>query len=73
MQRIGTFVAKISWWDWEVIKPWLWWDGSCFRDGLSFNQHNIWWSLLIWVQGLPLALVPRVYGLQFHKDGIRTP
>ena len=68
----GSFVIKSIWKAWEAIKPWLHWSNDEFRNGLSFNQQNIWWSPLFATQGIPLAKSQGVKALRFFKWGIRT-
>ena len=68
----GSFVIKSIWKAWEAIKPWLRWAGDEFRNGLSLNQQNIWWSPLFAFQGNPLAKTQGVCALRFFKRGIRT-
>ena len=73
MQIQGTFVAKSIWKAWEVVKPCLHWVGEGFKDGLSMNQHNLWWTPLFSIHGVPLAKVHGTSALHFFKYGIITP
>ena len=67
----GSFVIKSIWKAWEAIKPWLRWAGGEFRNGLSLNQQNIWWSPLFAFQGNPLAKTQGACALHFFKHGIK--
>lgn len=72
VQIMGTFVAKRIWKAWEDVKPWLCWAHSSFLDDISLNQQNIWWSSLFSSNGQPLAKLPWIKVLRFHKKGIQT-
>ena len=68
----GSFVIKRIWKAWEAIKPWLHWGRDEFRNGLSLNQQNIWWSPLFACQGIPLTKTQGACALRFFKRGIKT-
>lgn len=49
-----TFVDKSIQQTWEAIKHNLIWKRNSLRAGLSFNDHCLWWSLVILQDGKPL-------------------
>ncbi|KAH9295011.1 hypothetical protein KI387_038599 [Taxus chinensis] len=69
---VGTFLVKSIWKAWELLKPFLLWEEDGFRNGLSINDHNIWWSPLINFHDVPLAQVPWVHALKLFRRGLRT-
>lgn len=53
----GSFVVKIIWKSWEAFKPWFHWNGKQNSSRASFSTLNVWWSLVLKIDGLPLASV----------------
>jgi hypothetical protein len=49
------FVVKIIWEAWEDMKPKLKLRGNSLRLRLTFNEHILWWSLVVLYNDKPLV------------------